>query len=349
MFEIAANTQLHTPYSDGHQYHREIAQEAARAGLQAVIATDHNVRVFGVEGYYHGVLLLTGEEVHDRRRASGNNHCLVYNCDEEMSPWAPAPQKLLDAVRERGGLTFFSHPFRREPRGRDDRQAPCWTHWDLQRFTGIEIWNHQTEYKSWRLNLPLFVFASLFPSLLISGPFPATLRKWDELTAGGRRIVGIGGSDAHGGSIGIGPYRRKVFPYEYAFRTINTHLLIEEPLTGDLAKDKAMIYGALQAGHCFVSYDLSAPGRGFIFNAQSGADQAIQGDDLPRRGAIHLYAECPSSAHIRLLRNGRTVAETRGRTLRHTTSDAGVYRVEAWRRFRGLPRGWIFSNPIYVR
>ncbi|MCL4507669.1 MAG: CehA/McbA family metallohydrolase [Chloroflexi bacterium] len=349
MFEIIVNTQLHTPYSDGRRYHADVAKEAARAGLQAVIATDHNVRVFGVEGYYGGVLLLTGEEVHNRRKESGNNHCLIYNCDEEMSPYGPTPQKLIDEVCRRGGMTFFSHPFRREPRGRDDRVAPCWTRWDVRNFTGIEIWNHQTEYKSWRLNFPITAFASLFPSLLISGPYRATLRKWDELTSGGRRIVGIGGSDAHGSSRGIGPYRRKVFPYEYAFRCVNTHMLIDEPLTGDAAKDKTMIYAAMQAGHCFVSYDLSAPGKGFIFNAQSGADQASMGDELPRRGAIHLYAECPSSGHIRLLRNGKPVAEMHGRILRHTTTDTGVYRVEVYRRFRALKRGWIFSNPIYVR
>ena len=349
MFEIVANTHLHTSYSDGLMNHADVAAEAARAGLQAIIATDHNVRVFGVEGYCSGVLLLTGEEVHNCRTESGNNHCLIYNCDEEMTPYARAPQKLIDEVRRRGGMTFLSHPFRREPRSRDDQTAFNWTHWDVHDFNGIEIWNHWTEYHGWQQYKPMAVLAALFPSLMINAPYRATLRKWDELTGGGRRIVGIGGSDAHGSNPRIGRYRRHGLTYEYAFRCINTHMLIDEPLTGGLPRDKAMIYTALEAGHCFVSYDLSAPGNGFIFNAQSGADQAMMGDVLPRRGAIHLYAECPTNGHIRLLRNGKTVAEMRGRILRHTTTDTGVYRVEVYRRFRALKRGWIFSNPIYVR
>ena len=33
----------------------------------------------------------------------------------------------------------------------------------------------------------------------------------------------------------------------------------------------------------------------------------------------------------------------------HITSEPGVYRIEAYRRYLGRRRGWIFSNPIYVR
>ena len=68
MVEIVANLHAHTPYSDGHAYHHEIAQAAARAGIQVVVVTDHNVLVGGKEGYVDGVLLLVGEEIHDRRR-----------------------------------------------------------------------------------------------------------------------------------------------------------------------------------------------------------------------------------------------------------------------------------------
>ena len=33
----------------------------------------------------------------------------------------------------------------------------------------------------------------------------------------------------------------------------------------------------------------------------------------------------------------------------YITSEPGVYRVEAYIHFRGRRRGWIFSNPIYIR
>ncbi|HZD10996.1 MAG TPA: PHP domain-containing protein, partial [Candidatus Binatia bacterium] len=71
MHEAVGNMHMHTPYSDGEKWHKEVADDAIRAGLDFVIVTDHNVWVHGVEGYYENdegrVLLLTGEEVHDVR------------------------------------------------------------------------------------------------------------------------------------------------------------------------------------------------------------------------------------------------------------------------------------------
>ena len=43
---------MHTTYSDGTGSHKEIAEAALRAGLDAIIVTDHNVLVSGPEGYY---------------------------------------------------------------------------------------------------------------------------------------------------------------------------------------------------------------------------------------------------------------------------------------------------------
>ena len=58
MVEIVANLHMHTPYSDGHDYHHEIAKAAARAGIDVIIVTDHNVLVRGKDGYVDGVLVL---------------------------------------------------------------------------------------------------------------------------------------------------------------------------------------------------------------------------------------------------------------------------------------------------
>jgi predicted metal-dependent phosphoesterase TrpH len=52
MHEIVVNLHMHTPFSDGHGTHAEIARAAMSAGLDAVIVTDHNVWVNGVQGYY---------------------------------------------------------------------------------------------------------------------------------------------------------------------------------------------------------------------------------------------------------------------------------------------------------
>ena len=49
------------------------------------------------------------------------------------------------------------------------------------------------------------------------------------------------------------------------------------------------------------------------------------------------------------IRDGKVVASRFGKSLDYTSIDPGVYRVEVHKVFRLLPRGWIYSNPIYVR
>jgi hypothetical protein len=349
MVEITANLHMHTPYSDGEKYHRDIADAAARAQVDVVITTDHNVLVCGVDGYTSGVLVLAGEEVHDCRRAPQANHCLVYNANDELSPFAAHTQALLNEVRKRGGLSFFAHPYEYGSPISSDLAPISWLDWNLRNFTGIEIWNYMSEFKARLWSYPAAIFDAFFPSLVIRGPFRATLRKWDELLNSGQRVVAIGNSDAHGTPMRLGPLRRVIFPYEYLFRCVNTHLLIDKPLTRDVAADKQLVYGAMQAGHCFVSYDLTAPAKGFSFTAQSGADKAVMGDELTRRGAVRLEVKCPATGTIQLLRNGQVVAMTLGHSLEYTTVNAGVYRVEVYRTFRFASRGWIYSNPIYVK
>jgi hypothetical protein len=161
--------------------------------------------------------------------------------------------------------------------------------------------------------------------------------------------VAIGNSDAHGTPFRLGPIPRAVLPYEYLFRCVNTHLLIEKPLTRNVNTDRRMIYDALRAGHAFVGYDLGAPTQGFSFSARSGMDNVTMGDELKRRGATQFEVLSPRHAMINLLRNGRVIASHFGTRLTYTNIDPGVYRVEVHRTFCFATRGWIYSNPIYVR
>ena len=349
MIEVIANLHMHTPYSDGEKYHAEIAALAKQAGLEIICTTDHNIFVHGLEGYVNGVMLLVGEEVHDAQRRPQQNHCLIYNANDEMSLHAANPQRLVDEANQRGGMTFFAHVVEYASRVGPEREAYPWVDWQVQRNTGIEIWNYMTDFKSRLWNWPLTLLYVFFPSLAVSGPFKATLRRWDELLSEGRQVVAFGNSDAHGTHFRAGPITREIFPYEYLFRCVNTHLLIDKPFVRDFEADKKLVYAALRAGHCFVGYDLSAPTKGFRFSATSGASQAMMGDVLPRRGATKFEVSCPSTAKIKLLRDGKVVASTTGKKLEHTSVEPGVYRVECYRPFRLLNRGWIFSNPIYVK
>ena len=348
IYEYTGNLHVHTSYSDGEALHAEVAQAAAEAGLDFVVVTDHNVWVDGCEGYYDKVLLLVGEEIHDVRRQPQANHLLVYSAEAELAPFASDPQGLVDEVNRRGGLCYLAHPIEyRSPIGPDTAAIP-WADWDVTGYTGLEIWNYMSEFKALARDKLAAAYYAYFPSQGIRGPFRATLRQWDQLLSQGKRVAAIGGADAHGSTYSLGPLRRVVFPYAHLFRCVNTHILTGGPLNGLLEHDKPLIYDALRAGHTWVGYDLPASTAGFRFHARSGANHALMGDELARAGATKFEVHAPHSADIRLLLNGQVTAQARGKHLKHTTAEPGVYRVEVHRRYRSSRRGWIFSSPIYV-
>lgn len=360
MEEIIVNLHMHTRYSDGGGSHHDIAAAALKCGLDAVIVTDHNVLVQGFEAYYKNnqrkVLMLIGQEIHDQDRDPQKNHLLVFGSGQDLATLADDPQALINAVKDAGGLSFIAHP--------NDPAAPAfnetdisWVEWSVSNYTGIELWNALSEFKTVIPTKLHGLFHAYFPALIARGPLPNTLRKWDELLAS-ERVVAIGGSDSHAIQYHLGPLNKIIFPYDFHFRTVNTHILIEKPLTGDVNIDKRMIYDALAAGHCFVGYDLLMPTRGFRFTAQgrpgltarTGEAAAVMGDEIPARGGVTLQAHLPFMAEIRLIRNGQMIrCVKRSQALTHITTESGVYRVEVYRRFLGRRRGWIFSNPIYVR
>ena len=293
-------------------------------------------------------MVLSCEEIHDQHRDPQKNHLLVFGADRELAPLAGNPQALIDAVRSAGGICFIAHPV--------DPALPAfgetdisWVDWDVRGFTGIELWNGFSELKSVVKGKLDGLFYAFFPEYIARGPLPETLRIWDDLLGQGRHMVAVGGSDAHARHMSLGPLHRVVFPYEYHFKAVNTHALVANPLTGELAQDRKMVFDALAAGHCFIGYDLPASTRDFRFSAQGKEQNVLMGDEIQVNGAITLQAKLPQPAEIRLLKDGKVIKSLRGDTLTHFTDEAGVYRVEAYMTFLGRRRGWIFSNPIYAK
>jgi hypothetical protein len=351
MFEYFGNTHMHTPYSDGAKWHDEIADDAIRAGLDFMIVTDHNIWVDGIEGYYENgqgrVLLLVGEELHNPRRHPQASHFLAFGAGTELSTYTDDPQQLVDQTRANGGYGFLAHPF--------DPAAPAfnedslsWQDWDVEGFTGLEIWNYMSDFKGKLGNKLRSLRAALNPGKYISGPEPETLAKWDELLAAGKRIVAIGGSDAHGFEISLGPFKRTIFPYEYLFRAVNTHILSTNELDDNLDHDRKLILDAIGKGNTWVGYDLPHSTAGFRFSGQ-GRSKGIMGDEIKLGIGATLQVITPAKCHIRLIHNGTLVAEVENDiNLTHIPNASGAYRVECSIAFLGKQRGWIYSNPIYL-
>lgn len=352
-YEYIGNLHVHTPYSDGSASHAGVADIALLVGLDFIAFTDHNVWLQGIEGYYGDeqrgyVLLLSGEEAHDRTRNPQVNHTLVIGAEREMTPHARDLSGLIEAVRQAGGMTFIAHP--------DDHALSwikepgiAWQDRYVEGFTGLEVWNFMSRSKDYmqsRREALRYVFR---PDEIMTGPSPLTLALWDQLLEMGRQVVGVCGADAHGTRFKMGPLSHTIFPYDFLFNCINTHVLTKSPLSGDLDYDKAQIYQALREGRTFMGYDIPGPTRGFRYSAQGQNVSVIMGESIRLGHGVTLQTLAPGRARIKIIRYGEVVAEDANtENLTHVVSEPGAYRVEVWRSYRGVERAWILSNPIYV-
>jgi hypothetical protein len=352
MHEIVLNLHMHTRYSDGHGNHRDIAQAALKAGVDAVIVTDHNVLVNGVQNFFKDgerrVLLMIGEEIHDQSRNPQKNHLLVFGIRRELATMASDMQGMIDIIRKENGLSFIAHP--------KDPAAPAvneedlsWVDWQVHGYTGIELWNGMSEFKSLLKTKLHALYYAYNPQKIARGPFKETITKWDELLSTGQRIVAIGGTDAHALPARLGPLKKTIFPYEFHFRTINNHLLLKKPLSGDMDTDQGFILDTLRRGCFYIGYDLPAPTNGFGFIAQGIDRTALMGDEISAKRGITFQIRLPQKTECNLIKDGKVIKTwNKRKTCTYITPTAGIYRVEAYIHYQGRRRAWIFSNPIYV-
>jgi hypothetical protein len=346
VFERVGNIHIHTTLSDGTADHAQLAQIAREAGLDFLILTDHNAYAGDRQGWYEGVLVLVGEEVHNPAQPQAN-HFLALNIAEDMAPYGEAPQALVTAVRERGGLGFIAHPYEHSGPFAHEPEIN-WLNWEVQGYHGLEVWNYMSEFKSYLRDLPTSVLLAYWPKLAIRGPYAETLARWDALLAQGP-VYALGGTDAHATTYRLGPLVRQVFSYAHLFRTVNTHLLLAEPWRNDAAHDAQLVYEALGHGRAFIAYDGLAPGKGFSFWAESRQGQHALGEAFIAQGAVRFRVQAPARARLRLLHNGFCVAEKVGTALEYVSRAPGAYRVEAYRPYLLRQRTWILSNPILVQ
>jgi hypothetical protein len=351
--ELVINLHIHTTYSDGSENHQSIAQAALHAGLDAIIFTDHNVLVHGIEGYQtkenHRLMVLVGEEIHDRMAQPQRNHMLVLGAGRELAALANNRQQLIDQALQSDGAVFLAHPHDL-PMEIVNEEGIAWEDWSVRNYTGIELWNGLSELKEYSQGWLKTAFYAFLPHLIASGPYHKTLKLWNELLAQGQHVVAVGGSDSHALIFKLGPVKKTIFPYKFHFHAINTHLLTPRPLSGDLASDKKMIFTALRQGHAFIGYDLPASTRGFRFTAK-GKDRLVEmGDEIPLGNGLTMQIKMPSHAECRLLKDGQIIQIWKDRDVcTFIANQPGVYRVECYIDYFGKKRGWIFSNPIYVR
>lgn len=334
---------VHSTYSDGTLSIKEIADIANELDINFVLITDHNTlkgKKDGLEGWYKKVLIGVGCEIND---ANDLNHYLAFNIDTEIVQ-TDDPYKYVYQVRELGGFGIIAHP---DESREHIAQYPAfpWKIWESECYDGIEIWNQMSEWmeglthknKFWRV---------LHPRRSIIAPKKETLQKWDRINLR-RKVVGIGGVDAHGHIykiFGIIPFT--IFRYKISFKTIRTHLLLKEELSkgGDFRNDLQKIYQAIIDARCYVSHNYFGDAATFRFWADNGQEQAILGDTISLSADTKLHVTNPRVSLSKLIRNGRVEKVLEGQDLAFKVNQSGIYRIETYID----RRPWIMSNHIRI-
>jgi hypothetical protein len=332
---------VHTTLSDGGGRPEDVIRAARAAGLAFVGITDHNnLDAKPLEGYRDGVLVLVGAEL-----STPAGHVLGLGLDRDP-PFRFNGDGLasLEDVRDLGGIAFAAHPL-------SARSDLRWNGWDLPGPWGMELLNGDSDARAaWpRLLLTVGLYGLDRSYALLQGvasPREA-LRRWDEMLAR-RDVVGLAGSDAHSRLQLTKRWSVRFPSYEALFAQARDHLLLERPLSGDAAADRAAVLDALRRGRFYIGLDALAPADRFSFTVESGpGERWTMGDHLPPREGLRARAggRVPEGTRIVLLRDGREAGESR-EALDVALPGPGVYRVEA--RVPGWTVPWVITNPVYV-
>lgn len=340
--QYAGVIHVHSTFSDGSRPIPEIAQIANELGdIRFLLITDHNTlrgKREGFEGWYGRVLVGIGNEINDK---DDRNHYLAFDVDEEFGP-AYSAEEYVRRVHELGGLGFIAHPDESRQHIRAYPPYP-WTLWNSQYFDGIEIWNQMSEWMEGLTHFNKF-WRILHPRRSIVSPKAQTLQRWDALNQK-RKVVGIGGVDAHGFVHRLaGPLAIRVFRYKVSFKTIRTHILTQKVIAPGVAAREALghVYQALRSGRCFFAHRYLGDASDFRFYARNEHGLALMGDTLPFTPDTDLVVHIPKKAQVRLIFNGKEYARETGKDVVFHAQHSGVYRVEVTVK----KRPWIFSNHV---
>jgi len=314
-----------------------VVEAAHGAGADVVILSEHNV-LAGTEisGWQGKVLVIAGVEV-----SPSYHHYVALNADRSIDGKGNKnPQEFIDEVNRRGGFGFIAHPFFK---GKYFILASHrWKNWQARGFTGMEIWNYECDW--WRkINFINIWHYCRHPETMVAEPDSKTIKKWDELAAGGR-VIGIGALDSQG----VGRFQKLgFFQFHYHHRlmkTLRNHLILPQEFSGDSAKDTQTVFTCLKRGNFFIANNELGDATGFSFTAHSTSDAGIMGDDLSA-DAAELRVDAPVGCFFRIIRNGRIIVEKTGKSIEVGVRIPGAYRVEA--RLDGRP--WVYTNPIWLK
>ena len=380
ILHVHAEDSAHTGGTRG-----EVLEDARKAGVQVILLSDHfsSQRDFmdGWRGMREGVLFIPGSEARGLLLAPETSildHMEGRIEDLIAAARAGSGMLFLSHVEQRvdhstAGLTGMEIYNRHADAADDDDLSVALLDWLTDPVKVAELRQALERYPDEVLATQLD-----YPRL--------NLAKWDRETQT-RRLVGVAANDCHHNQVfivrkvddehvlvgtvvdhddemrvvsaeqrpgirelarGREPLAELVRldfdPYFRSFRNVSTHIL-----AGELTEPA--IRAALASGHAYVGHDWMCDPTGFQYYADTEhrGPRVIMGDEADAGTVTRLVARFPVDCVIRLLEDGKVVAEKADSELEYRPAGPGVYRVEGWLNVDGEERAWIYSNPIYLR
>lgn len=351
---IKGTYHMHSVFSDGKGTVDDIAAAANAQGLDFVILTDHgrpNVKAVNATAWKGGLLLMGASEL-----SLNCGHLAAVGFKNPDYIFPPEPMEAIGEINDDGGVTFISHPF--------DKKV-TWTDWDIEGFTGLEVFSSYSEArKAGLLKVLIFPLKYLINSkyaLLNTMAYPIeNSQTWDRLNIdhkGRHHYYGIYALDAHAKL----PLTKKVslgFPtYASMFEIMTVYVNTGSSFSREMDAGEAMgvVVQSLREGNFFNVLEAIAPANGFgaVFKeTASGKTVEMGGSAFSSKGTLVLELPFKFKTSVMVFRDGslfKKIDDNNFNRLEIDINEPGVYRVEVFvpgNTFSKLP--WIMANPFFI-
>lgn len=348
-FDYKGFIHIHSSFShDGTTDIKKIIKSAQKNNVDFIIMTDHfnmKTKEEGFEGYHKNLLVICGEEI-----SPFYNHYIAIGIKENILAEADEnPQNYIDTVKKQNAAGLIAHP---DHTGTEKFgvRSYAWKNWNVSGFDAISIWDLMTDWQEKLTSYTKALLSFIFPAFILSGPKKETLTKWDDLNINSKEklIAGYGEIDNHNIKKKIFGLIFRIFPFDFAFKTISTHILLEKPLSKNVGEAKLQAVEAIKSSKLYVANEKFAAAKGFSFFISDNTGQAFSGQTTALTKKSQLNVLLPKKALINIICNGKNIYSKNTKHLTIDISLKGIYRVEVYFKKCFVYKPWIFSNPIKV-
>lgn len=298
---LQGDLHVHTVHSDGAYTLAELDVIARNLGLDFIGLTDHNTvsqnTAYPRESSVTYIPAMELTTYHGHANLFG----IADPCDDFRVQSVSDAKRLLQEAKRRGAMVSINHPF-------DDAGPSCQWKWGYDvHFDWLEVWNGP-----WR------------------NANARSLGLWQTMLCEGKRIIAVGGSDAHREH----PYVRHGYPISYVYAR---------------SRSKEDILEAICAGQITLSYCPNGPRLEL-----RTLDALMGGETRTDSFSISLTAAEPGDEVVLVSEAGevrRYPVSHPGRFATEETLQAGKFlRAELWRYFQEVDQILVaaLSNPIFV-